>query len=269
MKQFILNQKKAITGIGAAMLIGVVTLSFQDSPLIHQRPELQIATDDTLPEKNKKESMTMKEYDEMMQDLDKNMQRIGEDLKKIDFSFIGKSVENALKEVDMDMIMKETSLAIKSIDLDRILSDVRSSLKEINSEKINTELSEAMTEAKKELEKAKVEMKEIDKESIRKAMDEARKEIEKARLEISKLDMDKIRSEVDKGIGEAKEELGRTKALFNALEKDGLISRKDGFSIEYKNRELYINGKKQPESVTDKYRSYFSKDHFSITIDKD
>ena len=269
MKQFILNQKKAITGIGAAMLIGVVTLSFQDSPIVHQRPDMQVVTEDTLPEKTKKGNMTMKEYDELMQDLDKNMQRVGEELKKIDFSFIEKTVENALKDVDMEKIMKETSLALKSIDIDKIMSEVRSSLKEIDSEKINAEINEALKEAKKEIEKAKVEMKEIDKETIKKALDEARKEIAKAKLEISKIDMDKIRAEVDNGINEAKEELARTKALFNALEKDGLISSKDGFTIEYKNKELYINGKKQADSVTEKYRSYFSKDNFSITIDKD
>jgi len=126
-----------------------------------------------------------------------------------------------------------------------------------------------MKEAKKELDKARIELDKVDKQSIRKAMEEARKELEKAKEEIRKIDMDKIRSEVGKGIGEARAEMARIKTLFNEMEKDGLISRKEGFKIEYKDKELYINGKKQPASVTDKYRHYFSKDHFEITIDKD
>jgi len=268
MKQFIQQNKKALSGIGAAILIGLVTLSFQDSPLVQLRPEMQQTYDDTLPQK-KKEGMTMKEFDQAMEELDRNVHKIGEELKEIDFALIRKNVENALKEVDMDKIMKEARQALKSVDLEKIMNEVRSSLKEIDTEKINAEVNEAMKEAKKELDKARIELDKVDKQSVKKAMEEARRELDKAKEEIKKIDMDKIRSEVDKGIGEAKAELTRIKPLFNEIEKDGLISSKEGFKIEYKDKQLYINGKKQPSSVTEKYRHYFSKEHFEITIDKD
>ena len=32
--------------------------------------------------------------------------------------------------------------------------------------------------------------------------------------------------------------------MFNEMEKDGLINQKDGFSIEFKDKDLYINGNK-------------------------
>jgi hypothetical protein len=48
-----------------------------------------------------------------------------------------------------------------------------------------------------------------------------------------------------------------------------LISSKEGFTIEYKNKELYIDGKKQSVKTTDKYQKYFKKEHFKITIEKE
>ena len=57
--------------------------------------------------------------------------------------------------------------------------------------------------------------------------------------------------------------------MFNEMEADGLINTRDGFTIEYKDKDLFINGNKQPEKVTDKYRKYFKGDHFKITIDKE
>ena len=56
--------------------------------------------------------------------------------------------------------------------------------------------------------------------------------------------------------------------MFNEMERDGLISTKEGFSIEYKDRSLYINGNKQTEQVTDKYRKYIKREHFRIDIDR-
>ena len=53
------------------------------------------------------------------------------------------------------------------------------------------------------------------------------------------------------------------------LKKEGLINSKAGFTIEYRNKELYIDGKKQDEKTTDRYRKYFKQDHFKVTIDKE
>ena len=70
-------------------------------------------------------------------------------------------------------------------------------------------------------------------------------------------------------IDKAKEELRLTKEMFTEMEKDGLIDPKQGFTIEYKNKDLYIDGKKQSAKTTDKYRKYFKKDHFKMTIEKE
>jgi len=126
-----------------------------------------------------------------------------------------------------------------------------------------------MASAQKELEKASAEIKKIDKDAIRKQLEEAKLQVEKSRAEIRSIDMDKIMKEAKEGIDKAKDELKQLKQMFNEMEQDGLIHSKQGFSIEYKDRNLFINGTKQPQQVTDKYRKYFKDEHFEITIDKE
>jgi paraquat-inducible protein B len=153
--------------------------------------------------------------------------------------------------------------------MDKLLADVTSSLNDIDWGEKNEEIEKALKEAKKEIEKAKLEIRDIDRDKIEKELDKARLEIEKSRTEIDKIDLTKIMSEVREGIDKAKEELKLTKEMFNEMEKDGLINSKEGFTIEYKNKDLYIDGKKQSEKTTDKYRKYFKQDHFKIRIDKE
>ena len=81
--------------------------------------------------------------------------------------------------------------------------------------------------------------------------------------------MGKIMEEAKNGINKGKEELKQIKMMFTEMEKDGLIDSQQGFTIEYKEKDLYINGTKQKEQVTDKYRKYFKEDHFKIKIDKE
>ena len=48
---------------------------------------------------------------------------------------------------------------------------------------------------------------------------------------------------------------------------EGLLKAGEDYKIEYKNKELLINGKKQSQQTTDKYRKYF-RDNSNITIEK-
>ena len=72
------------------------------------------------------------------------------------------------------------------------------------------------------------------------------------------------------GIEKAKKELLQLKEFTDGLQKDGLIDKKKGYSIEWKNGgELYINGNKQPKEVSDKYRKYYKKDGYKINMNND
>jgi len=273
MKQFILKHKKSLTGTFAILLIGAVTMSFQDSPFAHSKFIVQEeeyysngGCADTVPDK---ESMKMKDFDKLQTDLDKSLLQVSEELKKIDFSKMQKEIEASLKDVDMEKIKLDVELALKDLDMDKLMAEINSSLKDIKLDYKTEEMEKAFAEARKEIEKAKLEIKDIDKDAIKKDMEKAKKDMEKVKLEIDKIDMDKIMAEAKAGIDEAKAELKLTKEMFTEMEKDGLISSKKGFTIEYKNKLLFIDGIKQDEKTTDKYRKYFKQENFKITIDKD
>lgn len=272
MKQFILNHKKAIAGTVAMLLIGFSTMSFPDSPLGYSKftGEDELVNGgctDTLPGK---EGIKMKDFDKLQTELDKVLGQVGAELKGIDFEKLQKdAAEIALKELDVEKIMKSVEQSLKSIDLDKTLADVTSSLKDLKIDYQKEEVEKALAEATKEIEKAKREIKEINKESIKKELEEAKKEIEKSKVEIEKIDMDKIMNEARAGVDKAKEELKLTKEMFTEMEKDGLVNSKAGFTVEYKNKELFIDGKKQDERTTNKYRKYFKEDHFKIKIEKE
>ena len=87
--------------------------------------------------------------------------------------------------------------------------------------------------------------------------------------------MKNIKPEIDKSVAEArvsiekaKEELVAYKGFIDGLEKDGLINKKENYTIEFKSGVLTVNGKKQPDSVVKKYQS-FLKDRKDFTIKKD
>jgi Asp-tRNA(Asn)/Glu-tRNA(Gln) amidotransferase A subunit family amidase len=224
---------------------------------------------DTVPGKDYKGSMKMKDFDKLQSELDKSLLQVNEEMKKIDLSAMQKEIEASLKAVDMEKIMKDVESSLKSIDLEKMMADISSSLKDVNLELKSSEIEKAMQEAKKEIEKAKLEIKEVDREAIKKELEKAKLEIDKIKPEIDKIDMDKIINEARAGIDKAKEELKLTREMFTEMEKDGLINSKEGFTVEYKDKSLYIDGKKQSEKITDKYRKYFKQEHFKMKIDKD
>jgi len=275
MKQFIVKNKKVLATTMALLLVGGITMSFQDSPFGNSRFEVQDSNEthnccsDTIPGKHYDGSIKMKDFDKLQSELDKSLLQVSEGLKKIDLSGIQQRLESSLKEIDAEKIMREVERSLKDIDLDRTLANVGESLKELDVDLKGKDVEKAMKEAKKELEKAKEEIKKIDKEAIRKEMQEAKKELEKSKEEIRKIDMDKIMDEAREGITKAKEELRQTKEMITEMEKDGLVNSKEGFFLEYKDNNLYIDGKKQSKEVTDKYRKYFKEEHFKIRIEKE
>jgi len=280
MKQFILKHKKGVGAIAACLLIAGITLSFVDTPFVNQVMNEQEPTQvqDTVPVQQKRtgDKMTMKEFDKLMEDLNQEMIKVGDEMRNINMEQIMEQAELSLKAVDMEKIMKDADLSLKEIDIEKIQAEVNASLKEatsslkaIDMDEINAEVQHALKEANTEIEKAKLELKEINRDEIKKELEHAKLEMNKAKDELKNINMDKIMKEAKEGIDNAKLELKELKTMFAEMEKDGLINAKQGFKIEYKNKELYINGEKQKQPVTDKYRKYFKEDHFEIEIEKE
>jgi uncharacterized protein YPO0396 len=133
---------------------------------------------------------------------------------------------------------------------------------------LQEELAKIGPELQKEMAKVKIEM-----ENIRPEME---KEMKKVKEELAR-----IQPEIEKEMANAKEELGKAKVeiekakaeikeykeFVDGLDRDGLINKKENYSIKYKDGELTINGKKASSDVTSKYKSFLDK-HKKFSIDK-
>ena len=265
MYQFIQRNRKIVAGIAACLLIGGITMSFQNTPF-GPIGKLDTLTEeqDTIPTKegNDEPKMNIKDFDKLMQHMDKEGLRMQQELSNIDFEKIHAEISASLNKVDFDKMKSNIDKAMKEIDFTKIENGVKTALKEIDWTKMNEDVKASLQDAKKEIDK-------IDMQKMKKEIERAKLEIEKSKNEIKKINIDEIMKNAMSGIAKAKDELRQTKEMFNAMEKDGLIRQKEGFTIEYKNKTLLINGKKQPDSVRDKYIPYIKGDSFKINISKE
>jgi hypothetical protein len=268
MKQFIAKYKKSVLGIAACLLIGLVALSFQDSPLVHAKTQVSgeeplpgepfVCKDTTPPSKK----LSAKEMEKLNVELEQALKTVAAKLKEVDWSKVNLQVSEALKEIDFEKIKASIDQSLKSVDFAAIEKEVETALKEVDMGKVNAEIKQSLQEAKREMEK-------VNWEEIKKELAEARAEIEKARMELKGIDMDKIMDEAKEGIEKAKAELKQLKTLLTELEKDGLIDRKKNVKLEYKDGSLYIDGKQQSKEVSDKYCQYVKDGKLDITINKE
>lgn len=264
MKVFIANNKKIIAAAAACLLIAGITMSFQPLQFgpIQQYDSLTEKRDTTPPKNHWQEKMTMKQYDEMMQSMDLEMKKAFEEIKSVDAAKLAKEMEASLKELDADKLKLEAEKAIRDIDLKEVQKEIAKAMKEVEWAKINEEV-------KLSLDKAKTAMEQINMNDVQMQIDKAKEEMERSKTALEKIDFEHIMKEAGKNIKEAKQMLLLQKEMFSEMGKEGLINSKDGFTIEFKNKSLYINGKKQSDSVTGKYRKYIPGDDYKITIEKE
>ena len=98
-------------------------------------------------------------------------------------------------------------------------------------------------------------------------MQKLKKELKSEKL----VNVDEINADIEKELTKAKKELDKStlelkkmKAFTDLLEKDGLINQADGYKVDIKEGELYINGNQQSKEVTEKYKPFFPGNTFSI-----
>jgi TolA-binding protein len=264
----------------AAALIGVsfilVSWNFQGNAF-HFTGDKEYS--DTVPPKKAKAEREKKfrNLDEAIEELEnvnievdmKNaMKEVEKAMKEFDASKIHLQLEKALRDVDMKKIQEELRESLAKVDGEKIKAEVQKALSEIDFSKLKTELEQSLKEIDMEklkmelnMDKMKEEMKNVEKE-LRNIGPEIEKSLKDAKIEIEK----------------AKAELKEYKGFVDGLEKDGLINKKEGYTVKHKDGELFINGKKQSADVYNKYRSFLEKyksfniydeagDDFNIDID--
>lgn len=253
--------------------IGLISWDYQQKS--GQTPQNQ---QDTLPKKVKEKKM--KDLDEVLAELERTdlqaeMEKVQDELAKAAREFDGAKIkleiDKAMKEVDMAKIQQEIAAAMKDFDGAKIKLELEKAMKEVDMKEIQAEIAKAMKEVdlakiqqevqaelakadwekmKKELEKVKqIDMKEL--EAGMKKMAEEMKEIG-PKIEA---EMKKAKQEIEK----AKAEIKEYKVFVDGLDSDGLINKKEGYSLKHKDGVLLINGKKASDGTYSKYRDFLEK----------
>ena len=137
-----------------------------------------------------------------------------------------------MKEIDMAKIQKQVQESLAKVDFSKIKEEIEK-VKEIDMKKLDEDMK-----------KLSEEMKELG--------PKMQKEMEKAKVEMEK----------------AKTEIKEYKGFVDGLEDDGLLNKKEGYSLKHKDGELFINGQKASEKTYNKYRSFLEK-HKKFNIEKD
>ena len=251
----------------AGLTVGLVSWDHKQAPGRYGHSQ-----NDTTPKKPTDREKKVRDLDDVLDELnsvdlkvemEKAQKEIAEAMKKIDGDKIRMEVEKAMKELDMDKIRKEVEVSIAKIDFDEINKEIAKAMKEIDIAKIQKEVQESL--AKVDWDKMKAEMekvKEIDMSKLNEEMKKVQEEMKGLGPKLEK-EMEKAKIEIEK----AKAEIKEYKEFVNGLENDGLINKKEGYTLKHKDGELFINGKKASEQTYSKYRSFLEK-HKKFNIEK-
>lgn len=204
-----------------------------------------------------------KEIQQAMKTMDIDMAKMQADLQKsmkeIDVSKINAELQKALKEVNAANIQEQVQKSLRDFDMSKIDAEIKEALNQVNSEKIQKQIKESlanvdMKKIQQEIEKVKS----VDLSKMQKELQQIKPEIEKAMKE-AKVDIEK-----------AQKEMEGYQNFIDQLEKDQLLSKKQNYSIEYKNGELHINGKKLSADQQSKYADFLKgKADFNIKKNND
>jgi hypothetical protein len=263
-----------------AITIALVSWDFKKSPgRYHQ------AVNDTTPKtKSGDREKKIRDLDDVLNELnnvdmkvemEKAQKEISEAMKNFDSDKLKGDIEKAMKEVDFDKISREVNESISKMDWDKMRKEVDESMAKVDWDKMRKEINESMTKVdwdkmKKEVEQG---MAKVDWEKMKKDMEQVKNmNLDKLNIDMKKMDeelkklgpqMEKAKVEIEKAKAEVKE----YKDFVDGLQNDGLINKKEGYTIKHKDGELIVNGKKVSNEVYSRYRAFLEK-HKTFRIKK-
>lgn len=272
MKPGTFSKRVLLPVLAVGSIVALASWDYKQTPGGNKDREQFQQPTDTTPKKKKK----VQDLDQALEELDKvnievEMQKMTEELskalKQIDGEKIKLQVEMAMKQVDIEKIMKEVQESISKIDMEKMKVELEE-IKEVDMKKLHEELAKIGPEIQKEMAKVKIDMEKIGPE-LEKEMKKVKEEMERIQPQIekemanAKIEMGKAKVEIEK----AKAEIKEYKEFVDGLDRDGLINKKENYTINYKDGELTINGKKASADVTSKYKSFLDK-HKKFRIEK-
>lgn len=236
---------------------------------------------DTIPNKNTKEKK-IRDLDDVLDelndvdlkvDMDKIQRELKESMKQLDAQKMQLDIQKAMRDVDFQKMQKQLEESMAKLDFGKIEKEMSEAMKQFDGEKLQKEIQESMSKInwdkmQTEFNKVKdIDMKKLD------------LDMEKMKLELDKIgpNLEKSMEKAKEGIEKAKVEMKQYKEFVDGLEKDGLINKKEEYTIKHDNGELFINGKKASDATYNKYKSFLEKhktfeikksaDDFDIDID--
>jgi len=235
---------KITLAVSAVTLVSLFLLSSWD----FKQPITLMADDgqatDTIP---KKAAGSGENREKKIRDLDDVLDELNSVDLKPEMEKMRSEIADAVKKIDSDKIRMEVEKAVREIDIEKIKQDVEASLAKIDWDKMKVDLEK---------------VKDLDMKKLETDMKKMQKELSKIGPEIEK-SMEKAKADIEKTKANMKE----YNDFVNALENDGLLKRKEGYTIKHKDGELIINDKKVSADVYNKYRSFLVK-HKKFSIDK-
>lgn len=258
--------------VAAAAIVSVFVLSSWDTKNGYVAwNDYGYEENDTTPKKQDKEKK-IRDLDDVVDelenvdwkiDMEKMHRELKEAMKGLDAQKLQLDMQKAMRDVDFQKMQKEIEQSMSKIDFSNIEKDIAKAMKEFDGVKFQKELQESMQ--KIEWDKMKTEfdkIKDIDMKGFQLEMD-------KMKIELDKIGpgLEKSLEEARLGVEKAKIEIKEYKVFVDGLEKDGLINKKEEYTIKHENGELFINGKKASEATYNKYKNFLEK-RKKFTIEK-
>lgn len=234
---------------------------------------------DTIPEKTQS-------LDEQIRQLEIAQQNLQRELSQKDWNKIEAEMENAIarintREIDAQMkkAMAELDQSMANVDKEQLLRSLDAAKLQAEMASVQKELAEAFSKqdwqkemklAQEEMKKAMKEISAIDQKKLKDELAQAKQEIKQSHenmareLALVKKEMAENKFKIKESLDEARKEIEKTRLeylgyriMIGEMQKEGLIADPNNYQIEYKAGDLYINDKKQPAGITDRYRKYF------------
>jgi hypothetical protein len=165
------------------------------------------------------------------QDLNKAMQELNENLQEmnVDLQAMNQDLQRSMHEIDFENLQDDIEASVAKVDMEALQESIES-VKSINLENI------------------------------------------RQNLEVAKEQLDKLQPELERSMKASRESLEKAKAnlrgyksFIEELEDDGLIDKREGYTVEHRDGQLLINGKAQSRDVYNRHRSFLEKnERFTI-----
>ncbi|MBZ5858294.1 coiled-coil domain-containing protein [Flavihumibacter profundi] len=290
MYKFIKSPRKMLQ---VALFIGLsLTAISWRGTLVHSAGiNFDLYAADTIPDKPQSLDDQIKQLEKAQQELQQEISskdwgkmeaEMANSLARINTKEIEAQVEKAMKEAERSIREVQKIQLSRQLDLEKMQDELSATKIEIEKEFAKKDWEKEMKQAMEEVKKASMEISKVNEKELREQMAKMKldlqknkevmaKEIARAKEEIRtngpmiKASLNKAHQEL---LSTRKEFIGY-KTMVGAMQNEGLITDPKNYDIEFSGGELIINGKKQPASVTDRYRSYFRHDNIRLKNEED